>query len=217
MLVVVGGHSRNVGKTSVVASLIRALPEACWTAIKITQHGHGMCTIAGEPCACVTWCEEPFDISEEPAPSATDSGRFLAAGAGRSYWVRTAVGELGHALGPLKRILEESPNTIIESNSLLNFIKPDLYLAVVDFTVADMKDSARRFLERADALVVTGGETPTWENVPARWLAGKPRFAARPPDWISPDLAAFVGFYLRSSKRTEESVVVTVESTENRR
>ena len=40
-VVVIGGHSRSVGKTSVVAGLIAALPEYSWHAMKITQFGHG--------------------------------------------------------------------------------------------------------------------------------------------------------------------------------
>ena len=43
MLVVVGGHSRNIGKTSVVAGLIRRLKHLNWTALKITQYGNGVC------------------------------------------------------------------------------------------------------------------------------------------------------------------------------
>ena len=53
-LIVIGGHSRSVGKTSVVAGLIAALPEYNWTAMKITQHGHGICSADGEPCHCAT-------------------------------------------------------------------------------------------------------------------------------------------------------------------
>ena len=34
MLVVVGGHSRNIGKTSVVAGIIRKLHHWKWTAVK---------------------------------------------------------------------------------------------------------------------------------------------------------------------------------------
>jgi dethiobiotin synthetase len=49
-IVVVGGHTRNIGKTSVVAGLVRALPEMRWTAFKITQFGHGVCSANGEPC-----------------------------------------------------------------------------------------------------------------------------------------------------------------------
>ena len=42
-IVVVGGQSRNLGKTSVVAGLIAAMRERNWTAAKITQYGHGVC------------------------------------------------------------------------------------------------------------------------------------------------------------------------------
>ena len=48
-VIVVGGHSRNIGKTSVVAGLIARLPEFHWTAFKITQYGHGFCTADGKP------------------------------------------------------------------------------------------------------------------------------------------------------------------------
>ena len=37
-VIVVGGHSRSIGKTSVVAGLIARLPEFHWTAFKITQY-----------------------------------------------------------------------------------------------------------------------------------------------------------------------------------
>src|SRR5207245_2118841 len=93
-LVVVGGHSRNIGKTSVAAGLIAALPHYNWTAMKITQHGHGICSAAGEPCGCAVEYDHPYAISEESAPGASDSARFLAAGARRSFWLRTAVGQL---------------------------------------------------------------------------------------------------------------------------
>ena len=84
MLVVVGGHSRNIGKTSVVAGLIRRLRDRKWTAVKITQYGHGVCSNEGKSCECSTEPEHPFAISEEYEPGRTDSGRFLAAGAERS-------------------------------------------------------------------------------------------------------------------------------------
>lgn len=82
MLLVVGGHSRNIGKTSVVEGLIRRFRQQKWTALKITQYGHGVCTHAGEACGCETEPEHPFALSEEYVAGPTDSGRFLAAGAG---------------------------------------------------------------------------------------------------------------------------------------
>ena len=59
MLVVVGGHTRNIGKTSLVAGLITALPELNWTAIKITQYGHGVCSTDGESCECAVVTDKP--------------------------------------------------------------------------------------------------------------------------------------------------------------
>ena len=87
MLLVVGGHSRNIGKTSVVEGLIRRFRQKKWTALKITQYGHGVCSHAGEACGCETEPEHPFALSEEYVAGPTDSGRFLAAGAERSLWL----------------------------------------------------------------------------------------------------------------------------------
>ena len=76
-LVVIGGHSRNVGKTSVVAGLIAALPAFDWTAVKITQYGHGVCSANGEPCDCAT-ADHSWAISEERDRSGeSDTSRFL--------------------------------------------------------------------------------------------------------------------------------------------
>jgi hypothetical protein len=86
MVVVVGGHTRNIGKTSAVCSVIRALPDWNWTAIKITQYGDGICARDGEACDCSD-PEHPIAISEENGSSpSTDSGRFLASGACRVFW-----------------------------------------------------------------------------------------------------------------------------------
>ena len=84
MLAVVGGHSRNIGKTSVVAGLIRRLRGGRWTAVKITQFGHGVCSRDGEPAGALPCPEHPFALTEEYEPVASDSGRYLAAGAERS-------------------------------------------------------------------------------------------------------------------------------------
>ena len=84
-ILVIGGHTRNIGKTSVVAGLIAAMPEMHWTAFKITQFGHGMCSANGEPCDCET-AEHTVAVSEERVGGdcTTDSGRYLSAGAARS-------------------------------------------------------------------------------------------------------------------------------------
>jgi molybdopterin-guanine dinucleotide biosynthesis protein len=150
-LVMVGGHTRNIGKTSVVAGLIRALPEMRWTAVKITQFGHGVCSVNGAACDCAV-TEHQFSITEErEKDSGTDTARFLAAGARRSLWVRTKQGELFTALEPFKQKIASDAFVIVESNSLRRFIKPTLYLQVIDPTNADFKASAQQFFDLADA------------------------------------------------------------------
>ena len=194
MLLVVGGHSRNIGKTSVAAGLIAALPEFQWTALKITQFGHGMCSATGEACACQLEPRCSYAISEECAPNHSDSGRFLAAGARRAFWVRTARGSLTCAMPAVRELIAESPNVIVESNSILDFLTPDLYLAVLDFGTPDFKASSLRFLSQASAVVVIdrGNPEPLWRGVaPGLWKSNR-RFHAVPPEYVSGDLAEFV-------------------------
>ncbi len=193
-IVVIGGHSRNVGKTSVVAGLVRALPEMRWTAVKITQYGHGICSANGEPCDCVT-ADHSLAITEERNPdSGTDTARYLGAGAAKSLWVRTQQGQLAEAMPRLRRALAAAENAIIESNSVLQFLRPDVYLALLDPSNADFKPSALRYLDRADALLLLSPlpENPVWPHVSASLLRSLPSFAVAPPEYLTGDVIAFV-------------------------
>ena len=193
-IVVIGGHTRNIGKTGVIAALIEATPDLCWTAIKITQFGHGVCSANGEPCDCED-AEHPVAISEErDAASGTDTSRYLAAGAVRSIWVRARQGELAEAMPRVRREIAQSGNFILESNSVLRFLKPDFYAAVLDPAVADFKPSSLRYLDRADALLLPGSapDPGTWPGVSSRLLEGIPRFAVPPPTYSSAEFSAAV-------------------------
>ena len=194
MLVVVGGHSRNIGKTSVAAGLIRHLRDRRWAALKITQYGHGVCSHHGEACGCETEPDHPFALSEEYEPSGTDSGRFLAAGAERSFWLRTPAGQLSGAADQVWKILTQHKNVMVESNSLLELAEPDVFLMVLDFARADFKESSARFLGRADALIVVdrGLDTPVWKNVARGLWAGKPRFPVKPPNYVTRPMVELV-------------------------
>ncbi|HZQ70485.1 MAG TPA: hypothetical protein VFA68_18300 [Terriglobales bacterium] len=190
--VVVGGHTRNVGKTSVVAGLIAALPEYQWTALKITQFGHGMCSADGEPCHCAT-DEHVWGMIEEVDRSGkSDTSRFLCAGAKRVWWVRSQQGKLAEAMPAIRRKLEGAENVIIESNSILKFVKPDLYLTVLDPRTKDFKNSAQEFLDRADAVVLHSGDEFAWEGVSLKPVKGRPVFRIAPPRYVTDEIVAFV-------------------------
>jgi hypothetical protein len=201
-IVVIGGHTRNIGKTSVVTGLIAALPEMHWTAFKITQFGHGMCSANGEPCDCET-AEHTVAISEErpDGDSTTDSGRYLAAGAARSFWVRTRTGDLAEAMPRIRKEIAQAENVVIESNSILRFLRPDLYLSVLDPETTDFKESAKYFLDRADAVLVPEGDLkrPDWKGVSLKLVEGTPVLAMRPPEYVTSEVIAFVKARLRAT------------------
>ena len=193
-ILVIGGHTRNIGKTSVVCGIISALPERNWTAIKITQFGHGVCSANGEPCDCET-ADHTIAISEErDRTSGTDSARYLAAGAVRSLWVRTRQGELAEAMPRIRSEIARSENVIVESNSILRFIQPDIFASVLDPSIADFKPSALRYLDRADALLMPSSDTTSnpWPGVSLKLIQDKPTFQIGPPTYRSDDFAAFV-------------------------
>ncbi len=192
-IVVIGGHSRSVGKTSLVAELISALPQMQWTAAKITQFGHGFCSTSGEPCQCATDCHD-WAITEECDRSGkSDSSRFLVAGAAQSLWVRTRMGKLGLAMPDLLQRIAGARNVILESNSVLRFLQPDLYLTVLNPGTADFKASSREMLTRADAIVLhANGNGAGWKDVPLPRNGDRPIFHITPPPYCTPEIVEFV-------------------------
>jgi hypothetical protein len=206
-VVVVGGHSRDIGKTSVMAGLIRTVrplgsPGGLgWTAVKVTQYGHGICPRDGGGRDCEP-DEHPFVLTEErDANGRGDTCRFLAAGARRSLWLRVRQGQLGQAFPVLQQALSGEEWVIIESNSIIEFLAPDVYLMVIDGSRRDFKESAQRFFDRADALVAVGPhwEERVWPNVRLSGARSKPVFPVNACQYSSPELTEFVGRQLSAA------------------
>jgi hypothetical protein len=176
--VVVGGHSRKVGKTSVAAGIVGAFPQCRWTAVKITSHRHDE--------VLSTAIYEETDRSGH-----SDTSRFLAAGAARALWVRANEKGLDSVVRQLLPDIQSDPYVLIESNRILKYIQPDLIIFVLRYDVEEFKDSARETLCRADAVVAVnyGSSRPPWEfEVPA----GVPIFPTINPPRIPGDLIRFL-------------------------
>jgi hypothetical protein len=237
-LIVVGGHTRSIGKTQLVCDVIRAFPRTEWIAGKVTQYGHGVCAQNGENCDCAPTEHVCALDWEMRADTGTDSARFLAAGAKRSFWLRTKQGYLAEGLPLLREALEEiglqeveSENSqglklgegravmselklrppksekserhenravIVESNSLMQFVKPSLYFVVIDPLKDDFKESAQMALDRAHALVMrgeVGGDeppAPLWMRLPAQLMKEKPSVLQREGEDLPEPLWALV-------------------------
>ena len=177
---VVGGHARGVGKTALVVDLIRAFPEAGWTAVKISPHGHGAWpehAATGEKPSAATG----FVLHEDMARGGQTGGsRYLVAGARRSFWLRAREGHLAQGMAMLGRALEGAETVILESNAVLEVLRPQLYLMVLDPSVSEFKASARRWLGSVDAFISRGpiGEAG-WRGISGQVPGSKPVFEQR--------------------------------------
>ena len=214
--VVVGGHTRNIGKTSVMAALIHGLRRLEWTAVKITQYGHGICSRDGEPCGCAPR-GHPFVLSEEQdARGRWDTCRYLAAGARRALWLRVRQGQLAEAFPALCEALGADDHVAIESNSILGLLRPTVYLVVLDSSARDFKASARRYLALADALIPIESriDAAAWSGLDSRLLSDKPVFPVAPSRYASTDLCRFA--WKKLGLRDDDLVLAGSTSTTER-
>lgn len=151
MRIIVGGEQKNVGKTTVVCRLIRGFPDQEWTAVKISGHDHGL--------APGTWA-----LTAETAPgTATDTQRYLAAGAAHALWLR---GDAQAGLPALMERLARAPNWIIESTRAANWCECDFSILVVGDGGEPPKPSAREF--RA-SIVLRADDPHLIERVVGYW------------------------------------------------
>jgi hypothetical protein len=176
-LLVVGGQRRKVGKSALVVDLIKAFPEHEWTAIKITPYTESGCPVKGAKCRCGPG-EHTFAIrNEKTRGRATDTSRFLAAGAEKAIWVQTKSGRVKDALAQLALVLGDAESVIVESNAIVRHWRPDLFLLVLDPSEAEFKSSARAVRRLADAFVFRspfpGAAHPKHRKIPK---SGRPIF-----------------------------------------
>ncbi len=193
---VIGGNSRNVGKTGLAVSIISSSRDLDWTAVKVTQFGHGVCSRSGGPCECVVSDPQcPYEIEEETGliPT-TDTARMLAAGASHVLWLRVALGKLEVALPALRERLRGKGSVLFESNGIVDHWKPNAYLSVLQCDIDDCKASARRLAPTAAAFVLppAARALPAWDGFPHGLLRERPVFRVEPPSFCSGALIEFV-------------------------
>ena len=94
----------------------------------------------------------------------------------------------------LRRRIESSGNVIVESNSVMKFMRPDLYLTVLDPGTEDFKNSAREFMDRASAVILHDRPeaTAAWKKVSLKPVAGRQVFRITPPPYVTAEIVEFV-------------------------
>ena len=172
-LVVVGGQTKNVGKTTLVCNIIQAFPQIRWTAVKISNHAH-----APEDCERVQAGAGWTIWQQRPTNDHTDTARFLRSGAERGLLIlhagkpalREACTCLAHDCS--------AGGVIVESASAAQFLDHDLLLMLLDPAHEDLKESARRQFDRVDAFLFRNPDLRV--NAPMGREEQKPIFTAFP-------------------------------------
>ena len=154
-IVAVSGLSSNTGKTTLMCELLRRLPG--WEAIKLTRGHYRSCGKDPQGC-CVSDLlrDEPLIRSGREAnyEAGKDTGRFWDAGAANVHWV--IVGE-DQVEDGIKQALSRvnAAGVLVEGNSFLDYVAADFAIMCARAGENKMKTSARRTLERADALYLS--------------------------------------------------------------
>ena len=154
-IVAVSGLSSNTGKTTLMCELIQRLPG--WEAIKLTRGHYRSCGKDPSGC-CVSDLlrDEPLIRSGREAnyEPGKDTGRFWDAGAANVHWVIAGEDQVEDGI---KRALSrvQSDAVIVEGNSFLDYLETDFAIMCARAGENKLKTSARRTLERADAVYLS--------------------------------------------------------------
>ena len=153
-IITVSGAQSGVGKTRMVETLLRLCKG--WSALKITvTHRQGQCPVHKD-CHTCDELKDDFSIINNKKIIETkgkDTARFKEAGAEKVLWLKSRPQALGKGLKEVIPLFRKAKGLIIESNSALEYIKPDLAVFVKKKNSL-LKPSAKKIINKMD-LVVT--------------------------------------------------------------
>ncbi|HVH89063.1 MAG TPA: hypothetical protein VM912_20265 [Terriglobales bacterium] len=179
-LIVVGGQTKHVGKTTLICNIIRSFPQCKWIAVKFTPHPHAP-SDTGQVATGLGWA-----ISEQYSSSdGNDTAKFLLAGADRALLMYSEAAHFPDACADLLQCVSNADNAVIESSSVVNVLHADLSLLVIDPSRADFKSSAKEQLASADALLVREPQPPYdegWMQSATKIPIFRPRLAGLDPE-----------------------------------
>jgi len=154
-IIAVSGFSSNVGKTTLVCDLLKALPE--WEAIKVSRGHYRSCGKDPEACCVSDLLRDEAVVRSGRSANyqvGKDTGRFWDAGAPNVHWVIVDDHQVEQGVNEaLSRV--ESKGVIIEGNAFLEYIDPDFAIMCARAEGGTIKSSARATLSKCDALFLT--------------------------------------------------------------
>jgi len=134
-VICIGGAHSGCGKTTVAENLLRLLGGS-WGAIKYTKT------------AFYTSVQRSPD-----APEDKDTSRFRRAGAGDVLWVQSPDTGLEETIDMAVSLLAQCEGIVVEGNSPIEFLSPDIVIFVFGKDTGRLKPSALRILKKADIII----------------------------------------------------------------
>jgi len=122
---------------------MRREPCRRWAAVKVSAHRH--CADDAVPALVERRLE---------ASSATQTGRYLLAGATEAFLCRTPAARLGETAAFIQQLQADGFDVIVESTRIVEFVRPDLVLFVISPHTRDWKPSSRTVLAQTDVFVI---------------------------------------------------------------
>jgi len=178
-MLMIGSSGSNVGKTELACALLRRFGiDHRIIGVKVTaiEAQDGSCPRGGLGCGVCSSMDAEYTITEETdRRSRKDTGRLLAAGADRVYWLRVLRTHLCQGLSALLKTVGRDTVLICESNSLRHVVEPGLFLIVHRTDHQSWKPSAQQVRQHTDRIVLSDGESfdlnlDRIQLAGARWL-----------------------------------------------
>lgn len=136
IIIGIGGAHSGAGKTTYASLLLKRLKG--WGAIKYTK----------TPLYC-SIIDDIKVLSEE----GKDTKRLLDSGAEKVLWVQSPASELEEILSMAVDRLYDLKGILVEGNSAIEFLKPDIIIFIFGSDSNRIKDSAKEILNMSDVVV----------------------------------------------------------------
>jgi len=149
-----GGHS-GAGKTEAGCAILYAL--SGWGAIKCTRTHIYTSVVTDE------------HILREKGK---DTARYYDAGAAEVMWVQATQNNMAETVELARDRLEHLPGIVVEGNSAIEVLNPDIVIFIFDETLR-LKPGAERVLARANAVVAVPGAPPPEGMPPGARVFGR--------------------------------------------
>lgn len=151
IITVSGAHS-NVGKTAFIERLLKKLKG--WSCLKVTVLHKGNCPV-GRICSGCEELSSKFVIVHDKTilqEKGKDTQRFKAAGAKEVLWLRSKHHGLKKGIMQALFRFKKAKGIIIEGNSVLKYLKPDLAIFVKKKDSV-LKPSAKDIINKVDLIL----------------------------------------------------------------